>query len=293
YDALDRPTRVTYPDSSYEQTTYDKLDPVVQRDRLGRLTRMFYDPLRRVVAVRDPLGRTTSQFWCACGSLDALVDANGQRTSFQRDVSGRTTREVRNDGSTATTYVYEATNSRLKTKTDPRGQVTNYSYNLDNTVQSLTHTNAAIATPGVTYTYDPNYSRLATMVDGIGTTSYTYYSVGVLGALQMASAVGPLPNATVTYTYDELGRLLTRAINGTANQTTQTYDPLGRVITEVNPLGTFNYGYDGVISRLASVTFPNGQTATYTYFGDAGNRRVSTLQYKNPDGTNLSKFDYT
>src|SRR5262249_23931888 len=148
----------------------------------------------------------------------AVVDANRQRTSLQRDVLGRTTREVRNDGSTATTYVYEATDSRLKTKTDPRGQVTNDSYNLDNTVQSMTYTNAASVTPGVSYTYDANYNRLATMVDGAGTTSYTYNPVGVLGALQMASAVGPLQNETVAYTYDELGRLVTRAINGTANQ---------------------------------------------------------------------------
>jgi YD repeat-containing protein len=38
YDALDRPTRVTYPDSTYEETTYDRLDAVQRRDRRGRLT---------------------------------------------------------------------------------------------------------------------------------------------------------------------------------------------------------------------------------------------------------------
>jgi len=54
YDALDRPTVVTYPDATYEETDYDKLDAVKQRDRLGRRTQTFYDALRRPLATRDP-----------------------------------------------------------------------------------------------------------------------------------------------------------------------------------------------------------------------------------------------
>jgi YD repeat-containing protein len=47
-----------------------------------------------------------TQEWCGCGSLEALVDANGNRTSWERDVQGRVTREVRANGSD-TDYVYE------------------------------------------------------------------------------------------------------------------------------------------------------------------------------------------
>jgi len=50
----------------------------------------------------------------------------------------------------------------------------------------------------------------------------------------VASVDGPLVNDTITYTYDELGREVTRAINGAANRTTQVYDALGRVTTETN-----------------------------------------------------------
>ncbi len=49
YDALDRPTRVTYPDGTYEETTYNRLDAEGHRDRLGRWTHTFHDALR----VRD------------------------------------------------------------------------------------------------------------------------------------------------------------------------------------------------------------------------------------------------
>lgn len=53
---------------------------------------------------------------------------------------------------------------------------------------------------------------------------------------------------------DELGRVVTRAINGSANTVTWAFDALGRVTSEVNVLGTFTYGYGGVSSRLATST---------------------------------------
>ena len=45
------------------------------------------------------------------------------------------TREVRADGVTATVYTYEALIGRLKTVTDPKQQVTTYTYDLDDAVQ--------------------------------------------------------------------------------------------------------------------------------------------------------------
>ena len=69
----------------------------------------------------------------------------------------------------------------------------------------------------------------ATTVDGIGTTTYTYHPAGQPGAGQVASVDGPLPDDTITYTYDELGRVVTRSINGAANTVTWTYDALGRI----------------------------------------------------------------
>jgi YD repeat-containing protein len=57
YDALDRVTRVTYPDGTVEATTYDRLDVGTRTDRLGRVTRFWYDGARRRVATRDPAGR--------------------------------------------------------------------------------------------------------------------------------------------------------------------------------------------------------------------------------------------
>jgi RHS repeat-associated protein len=292
YDTFDRVTGVWYPDGTSEATTYDRLDVATRRDRLGRETRYVYDALRRLVSTRDPAGRTIRQIWCACGNLDALVDANGNRTSWERDVLGRVTREVRADGTTDTVYTYDLA-GRLKTVTDPKDQVTTYTYALDDAVLSTVWTNAQVATPSVSYTYEAIYPRVATMVDGTGTTAYTYKAAGTLGAGQVASVDGPLTNDTITYSYDQLGRVTTRAINGAANTVTWAFDALGRVTTETNLLGTFTYTYDGPTSRLATVTYPNGQTSTYSYLPASQERRLQTIHHKYPNTSTLSRFDYT
>jgi YD repeat-containing protein len=290
YDALDRPIRLSYPDGTYEEMTYSRLDMAVGRDRAGRVTRYFYDALGRLTGTRDPLGRTVGQTWCSCGALDALVDGNGNRTSWVRDVRGRVTQEVRANGS-GSTYTYGPASGRLLTVTDAKQQVTTYSYALDDAVLGMTFTNAAVATPSVSFTYEAGYSRMATMVDGTGTTAYTHVSAGTAGAGQVASVDGPLANDTITYTYDVLGRATNRDINGTG--VTWGFDALGRVTSEINVLGTFTYGYDGVTPRLASVTYPNGQTSAYSYYGATADRRLETIHHKYPGGATLSKFDYT
>ena len=176
YDALDRRTKVTYPDATFEETTYNRLDAEGQRDRLGRWTRTFHDALRRVTAVRDPLGRTTTYDWCTCGSLDKLIDGNGNATRWERDLQGRVTRVIRADGSDAV-FTYENTTSRLKEGRDSKLQVTGIQYFADDNWKQITYSNTSVPTPTVSFTYDLVYRRLATMTDANGTTTYTYHPV--------------------------------------------------------------------------------------------------------------------
>ena len=72
------------------------------------------------------------------------------------------------------------------------------------------------------------------MTDGIGTTTYSYYSVtnGQLGARQLQSIDGPWTNDTVAYFYDALGRATNRAINDVGQ--TVVLDALGRATTITN-----------------------------------------------------------
>src|SRR5438477_10703819 len=256
----------------------------------------------------DPLNRTTQFGWCSCGSLTSITDPKNQVTRFNRDLEGRVYQKVFADSSSMN-YLYDGqtagntigASSRLKSVTDAKNQRTNYSYFADDNIQQIAYTNIRgqplnPPTPSVTFTYDQNSNRVRTMVDGTGTTTYAYNPITfppALGAGQLASVDGPLLNDTVTFGCDQLGRVTSRSINGTANAASWNFDSLGRMSSTTNKLGTFNYGYVDVTNRLSSMTYPDGASTIYTYFPNFQDQRLKEI--KNQTSTNqlISQFDYT
>jgi RHS repeat-associated protein len=189
-------------------------------------------------------------------------------------------------------YIYEHTTSRLKRVVDGQGRVSEYQYNLDNTTSEVSFPGAPITTPSVAYTYDPFYNRKSSMVDGIGTTTYVYKDITVppsLGASRLSSVDGPLPDDTISYEYDELGRVVSRSINNVSSKT--TFDVLGRRVALVNPLGAFSYAYDDASVRVSSFSYPNGINAAYTYFDKFGDQRLKQMSYVRGI-TAISQFGY-
>ena len=291
YDAADRPTKVTYPDGTYEQIVYDALDPVLTKDRRGHWTKKYYDSLRRLTDVEDALGRLTHFEWCNCGTLESIIDPLNHTTTWLRDLRGRVTAKIYPD-TTQVNYTYETSTSRLRKVTDAKNQSTVYDYYVDNNLKQVTYTNAVVATPTVSFTYETNYNRILTMTDGNGTNTYSYYAVtnGQLGAGKLHSLDGPWANDTITYAYDELGRVKSRTIDNVAVD--MTYDPLGRVTVVTNALGTFTNNYVNTTPRVSSMVYPNGQTTTFSYFGNTNDQRLQTIWHQNSSGATVSKFDY-
>ena len=104
YDNLDRVTRITYPDTSYDDYDYNfqsgtyvgtpSLDLRKVTDRSSRVTAYDYDAERRLLSVTEPLtggltpaSRTTSYAYYDNGVLKSITDANGAVTSFSIDLS--------------------------------------------------------------------------------------------------------------------------------------------------------------------------------------------------------------
>jgi RHS repeat-associated protein len=292
YDNIDRLTKQTFLDATFRQTVYDRLSIGSTTDRLGRTTNYTNDALGRVIQIKDPLNRIVTQTWCACGSIKTLKDGNGNTTTWNYDVQGREISKTYADAK-GDILAYENSTSRLKAKTDALGQVISYGYAKDNNLLSSTHTNARNATPNVSFTYDPAYNRRISMTDGTGTTNYSYYPVnGQLGAGKLETVNGPIPNSAITYSYDALGRIAGRSINGAANQMSLVYDALGRMTSETNGLGSFTTAYVDQTFRPSSLTYPNGQSTVYSYFNNLGDQRLQEI--KNLSGASvLSQFDYT
>lgn len=315
YDNLDRKSKMTYPDGTFEQFQYTDnvtglmtLDLTGSRDRRGLWTYRHYDANRRMDSITDPQNQTTLYGWCTCGALESITDPKLQTTTFYRDIQSRVYQKVFNDNTTID-YLYEGqtapntvgATSRMKSSADAKNQRTNYSYFADDNLAQITYTDTNgqplnPPTPSVSYTYDPSYSRQATMVDGSGTTLYGYNPVTVppvLGANRLASIDGPITNDTITFGYDELGRIMNRKINGNANSETWGFDSLGRLSSDANKLGTFNYSYIGVTNRLQTLTYPGGMTANYSYFPNLQDKRLQQIKNQTSASVLLSQFDYT
>lgn len=291
YDALDRLTNITFPDATFSQYTYNRLDPAVIRDRAGRQTFLEHDNMRQMTKRTDPLNRVTLFQWCSCGDLSSLTDPMGRTTTWHKDVQGRLTSKQYGDGSQVR-YFYENATSRLRQVIDEKQQITQFAFNRDNTLSSIAYANSTVATPPVSYSYDAHYQRVTSMTDGVGTTHYAYAPITAapaLGAGQLASVDGPLPNDTITYSYDELGRRVSTAINGVASA--MTYDAAGRVIVETNALGAFSHAYDGPSYRLTTNTFPNGQTEERSYAGNLEDRELQRITHR-LGATPVSEFIY-
>jgi YD repeat-containing protein len=316
YDNLDRVIRITYPDGTTDLYNYNflsgpnagkpSLDLHRHTDRLGRITAYNYDADRRLTSATEEISasqnRTTQYDYYEDGTLKDITDAKGNVTHWEIDVQSRPTSKTYAYGTTSAqteTYAYETTNSRLHSITDALDQVKTFTYAHDDRLTGIAYTNTVNLTPNVTFIWDPYFPRLSSMLDGLGTTNYSYTPIGTLGALQLSLIDGPYNNDTIGLTYDPVGRLATRVIPG-CNIETFGYDPISRMSSHFSPLGTFNYSYLGQTDQVTGRSLINGSTTVSTGWGydtnindrrlisivNSGAARSYSLSYNFASGTN-------
>ncbi len=275
YDAFDRVTQILYPDGTTTQNSYDRLDLASVKDRLGRITRYAHDANRRLTAVADPLGHTTAYGYYANGVISTLTDPKGNVTRWDIDIQSRPVGKRYANG-TAETYTYETATSRLKSVKDALNQVKTFGYARDDRTASLTYTNTVNQTANIAFTYDAFFPRVATMVDGIGTTRFQYQPVGAAGALKLAVEDGPYSNDTIAYGYDALGRVASRTVDVAAESF--AYDAIGRLTNHSSALGSFNMGYLGATNQRTSQMSSLGTVGTqWAYESNANDRRLRAI----------------
>jgi len=109
---------------------------------------------------------------------------------------------------------------------------------------------------------------------------------------RLLSIDGPWANDTIAYSYDELGRMKQRTINGSANVSAVEYDSDGRVTTATNNLGTFTYDYDPATEQLSKITSSFGHITNFSYKGALEDLRLDAIENLDTTGGLLSKFTY-
>ncbi len=83
---------------------------------------------------------------------------------------------------------------------------------------------------------------------------------------------------TLSYGYDALGRVVSRAIDGSTNTETTVYDALGRVTQVANVTGTYSYTPYNATNRIDHIDYPNNQRVQYAYYGSGTPAEWERLQ---------------
>ncbi|MCX6916586.1 MAG: hypothetical protein NT167_26665 [Verrucomicrobia bacterium] len=226
-------------------------------NQLGFVTRYDYDEAGRKIAETNANSEVVRYSYTTAGDLRTLTDGKNQVTTWGYDKYGRVTNKLDQALTEILRYAYDG-NSRLTNRWSAAKGNTGYAYD---PVGNLTNIHYP-ADPAVSFAYDA-LNRRTTMVDGIGTTSYSYDAAG-----QLLTEDGPFANDTVSNTYSHRRRValsLQQPVGGWTNGF--AWDADGLLLAVASPAGVFNYYYTalaaGFSGRLVQeLDLPNSTAIT-------------------------------
>jgi YD repeat-containing protein len=246
--------RVTLPDSSFVENTYDGAQRLIQvTDSLGnkivygldaqgnRTSETSYDPTNVLARTRSRVINSLNQVWKVIGAAGTAAvttvngyDGNGNPTTINAPLGRNTTNQ------------YDALN-RLRQVTDPASGNTLYGYDPFDTLKSVQDPRGQITT----YAYNGFGDVISQFSPVTGTTTNTYDAAGNLKTSTDARGV------VTTYAYDALNRVLTAEFK------------LGSTVDQL-----ITYGYDAGTNgkgRLTSASdAAHSMSWAYAYSDHAG-----------------------
>ncbi|MFC1867172.1 Ig-like domain-containing protein [Thermodesulfobacteriota bacterium] len=269
YDAKGRVTVITNnADGSSRCVDYNMADlPEIRTDEDGVESRFEYDPI---------YGRLLKRF-----------DHEGNYIAYSYDLQGNVIEKGHFDSTDTRTnrkhFQYQdpahVMPGKLYKEINADDTFTQYGYDLDGNVASVTDTNGNITT----YGYD-SMKRLVTVTQpGAVVTSYTYDGHGNLATVTDAEL-----HETI-YEYDDMGRLVSAESPDTGT-VTYLYNEAGNPIKKGDAKGiTVEYLYD-TLNRLTDVIFPDSaQDITYSY--DSGSNGLGRRTGMNDESGSMT-FGY-
>jgi RHS repeat-associated protein len=268
---------ITYPNGAQQNFTYDTLGrlggtsqsnvaqpsqlfntvayaypgeaEVVATDTNNDQTTVWYDDVGLVSRLEDPRGGISSYLYDTNGNLVNYTDAAGASYQYSYDQNGNLTQTVNPLGQTVqTTY---GPLSKLTSFTDAAGNTTHYSYNSAGNLLSITYPDATQQS----FHYDPLGNMTDTIEQNGDPVSYQYNAQGLVALQTFADG------SSQSFTYDAHGNLLTA----------KTFDSGGTLT------GTTTLTYNSA-NELTSITYPNGQSLTFSYNTTTGQRAKSVDQ---------------
>ena len=280
YDSAYRLTAVTDPLSHSVNYGYDLMSNVISStDALGNLTNLEYDTFNRPKKLVYPAAvsggaRLEESFtYDTVGNLKTRVDTAGRTTGFDYDTSNRLIK-ITDALNKQTNFEYNL-RSQLTKVNDALNQEYLFTYDALGRVLSQTRAGTTMS-----FEYDAVGNRIL-RTDHMGRrTAYEYDALDRLTEIEYLPTLGVgiqpppagMPNATATYAYDDLSRLV--SATNSSGTVAFAYDNRGRLKTETDVFGNvIEFGYDANGNRTQLKLNSNVHT-TYAY--DAANR-LTTL----------------
>ena len=344
YDAL---YRLTKSDEEYAKTdddtatyigdgvkttsfTYDIFgNKTSETDDNGYTTTFEYNALDKLLKTTFADNSSKTATYSPSGLLLMEKDETGATTKYEYDLSGRLIKktypvaydyDTQSDASPSEGFAYDAADN-LIAHTDPRGNVTNYTYNTRNRLIREEKPSVRMgdtetfARPRISITYDGVGNKISiTEPNGQQTSMYdpgykTLFEYDALNrlvkttfpAVDVAQYTGNKVTGIAsqvlfeTLEYDANGNI-TKKTDTAGNETVTTYNYLNKPLTVTNPpLGyytpnttdTFTYDTEG---NLVSITDMDGIKTTYEY--DGLNRRTKALYYATASSENQRTKNY-
>ena len=239
------------------------------------VTHFEYDDIGNLLKSTNAAGQSTTYEYDDKGNTTKMTTYGGSSTTYQYDTLNRVIKQT--DAMGQSEFARYDNNGNLLGVKDKKNQITNYTYDNMNRV-----TNKSTDGLNVSNTYDIMGNKTK-MVDGKGTTNYTYKYNNLLESITTPD------NKNITYGYDALGNI-TNINDYNGNQFTYSYEYNGEyLLSGIKKSGTSiaDYYYDQTGSIL-KVTYPQGQTE-YTY-DNAG--QVLSLTNKLANGSVLNQYTY-
>jgi RHS repeat-associated protein len=322
YNADNELTQINRPDNTTVSYTYDgDGNRVSWTDGAGKSTTYGYDPLDRLISVSDPLTRQTTYAPDGNGNVTTITDPSGATTTRKYDADNELTSVSYSDGSTAgVTYAYNAdgmrtamtdgtgassysydTLDRLTSTTNGNGQTLGYSYDLADNPTTIVYPNGKTITQNFdsterlhavtdwlghqsTFGYTPDSAIASTTYPAVtnNVDTYGYDSADQLTSIHMTQGATTL--ASLNYTRDPAGQVLSDAQTGLPGPASTTYQY--NALQQLSSAAGKSYRYDGADAMTtqadaspytydAAGELTSSPSATYTYT-ELGQRASST-----------------
>ena len=260
YDAHGRAQSVTDANGVSYSLNYNTLGQLISSTGPDGTTLYSYDESGLLVSITLPTNITFTYEYDAAQQLMAVIDANGNRQSINRDLLGNIEQVELKDNSGIAQW------KQL------------HSYTLNGWLSSTTNGTGNV----YTYSYDKT-ANLTGKVDPSG-NAYAYRYDGFSNLLQ---SIDPVNRATAMQYNDNA--LVTRVTDPRGRRTYYSYNGYGDVLSVQSPdTGTAHYTYDKV-GNLIGKTDANGQIFTYHY--DALNRLSSIIVDGQPNASVTFRYD--